>query len=97
MPVLRIRARRAKVKRLYYRGRLCESTFPRRASPTCERGADTGGVQLAIDAVGAGHGELVLLVLEGRAARAALGQPSAPVDSAIVGIVDPRDGLTSDN
>ena len=66
------------------------------AQPVDQRGADTGAVQLAIDAVGAGYGELVLLVLEGRAARAALGQPGAPVDSAIVGIVDPRDGLTTD-
>jgi len=66
------------------------------AQPVDQRGADTGAVQLAIDTVGAGYGELVLLVLEGRAAGAALGQPGAPVDSAIVGIVDPRDGLTSD-
>lgn len=66
------------------------------AQPVDQRGADTGVVQLAVDAVGAGYGELVLVVLEGRAAGAALGRPGAPVDSAIVGIVDPKDGLTSD-
>ena len=53
-----------------------------------------GGVQLAVDSVGAGVGELVLLVLEGRAAGAALGRRAAPVDAAIVGIVDPT-GLSS--
>ena len=46
------------------------------------------------DAVGAGVGELVLLVLEGRAAGAALGRRAVPVDAAIVGIVDPT-GLWS--
>ncbi len=48
-----------------------------------------GGAHLAVDSVGAGVGELVLLVLEGRAAGAALGRRAAPVDAAIVGIVDP--------
>ena len=43
---------------------------------------------LAIDSVGAGVGEKVLLVIEGRAAGQALGRTAAPVDAAIVGIVD---------
>ena len=43
---------------------------------------------LAIDSVGAGVGERVLLVLEGRAAGDALRRKAAPVDAAIVGIVD---------
>lgn len=43
---------------------------------------------LAIDSVGAGVGEKVLIVLEGRAAGQALGKRAAPVDAAIVGIVD---------
>ncbi|HWB17320.1 MAG TPA: EutN/CcmL family microcompartment protein [Vicinamibacterales bacterium] len=43
---------------------------------------------LAIDSVGAGVGERVLVVIEGRAAGAALGRRAAPVDAAIVGIVD---------
>ncbi|HIE94713.1 MAG TPA: ethanolamine utilization protein EutN [Acidobacteria bacterium] len=59
------------------------------ARPVDQAGEPTGAAQLAIDAVGAGIGELVLLVLEGRAAGSALGRRAAPVDAAIVGIVDP--------
>ena len=43
---------------------------------------------LAVDGVGAGVHEKVLIVLEGRAASDAIGQKAAPVDAAIVGIVD---------
>jgi ethanolamine utilization protein EutN len=43
---------------------------------------------LAIDSVGAGIGEKVLVVMEGRSAGEALGQPAAAVDAAIIGIVD---------
>ena len=43
---------------------------------------------LTVDSVGAGVGEKVLVVLEGRAAGEALGRKGAPVDAAIVGIVD---------
>ena len=57
--------------------------------PVDRDGRPVGGAQLAVDSVGAGVGELVLLVLEGRAAGAALGRRVAPVDAAIVGIVDP--------
>ena len=47
-----------------------------------------GGELLAVDGVGAGVHEKVLIVLEGRAAGEALGRKAAPVDAAIVGIVD---------
>jgi len=47
-----------------------------------------GGTLLAIDGVGAGVDEKVLVVLEGRAAGEALGKKAAPVDAAIVGIID---------
>jgi ethanolamine utilization protein EutN len=43
---------------------------------------------LTIDSVGAGVGEKVLVVIEGRAAGEALRRKAAPVDAAIVGIVD---------
>lgn len=43
---------------------------------------------LAVDSVGAGAGEKVLIVIEGRAAGQALRRKAAPVDAAIVGIVD---------
>ncbi len=50
--------------------------------------APRGAAVLAVDGVGAGVHEKVLIVLEGRAAGEALGRKAAPVDAAIVGIVD---------
>ena len=50
-----------------------------------------GTALLAVDSVGAGVSEKVLIVLEGRAAGEALGRKAAPVDAAIVGIVDQVD------
>ena len=47
-----------------------------------------GHALLAVDGVGAGVHEKVLIVLEGRAAGEALGQKAAPVDAAVIGIVD---------
>jgi ethanolamine utilization protein EutN len=47
-----------------------------------------GTTLLAIDSVGAGIGEKVLVVIEGRAAGDALGRKGAAVDAAIIGIVD---------
>jgi ethanolamine utilization protein EutN len=46
---------------------------------------------LAVDGVGAGVSEVVLIVLEGRAAGDAIGRRGAPVDAAIIGIVDTVD------
>jgi microcompartment protein CcmK/EutM len=46
---------------------------------------------LAIDSVGAGIHEKVLVVIEGRAAGEALGRKAAPVDAAVVGIIDSVD------
>lgn len=59
--------------------------------PETPAGAKTGTALLAIDSVGAGRGELVIAVLEGRAAGEALGKKLAPVDAAILGIVDQVD------
>jgi ethanolamine utilization protein EutN len=50
-----------------------------------------GAMLLAVDSVGAGVDERVLIVQEGRAAGEALGRKGAPVDAAIVGIVDSVD------
>jgi ethanolamine utilization protein EutN len=47
-----------------------------------------GTTLLAIDAVGAGVGEKVLVVIEGKSAGDALGKKAAAVDAAIIGIVD---------
>lgn len=50
--------------------------------------APRGATLLAIDSVGAGIGEKVLVVIEGKAAGLALGRKAAAVDAAIIGIVD---------
>jgi ethanolamine utilization protein EutN len=47
-----------------------------------------GSALLAVDGVGAGVHEKVLIVLEGRAAGEALGKKGAPVDAAVIGIID---------
>jgi ethanolamine utilization protein EutN len=47
-----------------------------------------GNALLAVDGVGAGVDERVLVVLEGRSAGEALGRKGAPVDAAIIGIID---------
>jgi ethanolamine utilization protein EutN len=54
-------------------------------------GTARGTALLAVDGVGAGVTEKVLIVLEGRAAGEALGRKAAPVDAAVVGIVDEVD------
>jgi ethanolamine utilization protein EutN len=53
--------------------------------------APRGAPLLAVDSVGAGVTERVLIVLEGRAAGEALGRKGAPVDAAVIGIVDSVD------
>jgi len=50
-----------------------------------------GTALLAVDGVGAGIHERVLIVLEGRAAGEALGRKAAPVDAAVIGIIDRLD------
>jgi ethanolamine utilization protein EutN len=50
--------------------------------------APRGATLLAIDSVGAGVGERVLVVIEGKAAGQALGRKAAAVDAAIIGIID---------
>ena len=59
--------------------------------PLTLEGQQRGTALLAIDAVGAGEGERVLVVIEGKAAGDALGRKGAAVDAAIVGIVDAVD------
>ena len=56
--------------------------------PTTLEDTPRGTPLLAVDSVGAGVHEKVLIVLEGRAAAEAVGRAGAPVDAAIVGIVD---------
>ncbi len=54
---------------------------------------DGRGHLVAIDSIGAGIGEYVL-VAQGSAARIGCGLPDAPVDAAIVGIIDDIGRLT---
>ena len=51
-------------------------------------GTPSGGYQIAVDTVGAGAGERVLLLDEGNSARQVLAAPGAPIRTVIVGIVD---------
>ena len=48
----------------------------------------TGGYLIAVDSVGAGAGETVLVLDEGNGARQVLGGSEMPVRSVVVGIVD---------
>lgn len=59
--------------------------------PLTLEGEPRGTAVLAIDSVGAGVGETVLLVIEGKAAGDALGKKAAAVDAAIIGIIDTID------
>ncbi len=56
-------------------------------SPADAKGDVTGDPFIAVDLVGAGEGELVI-VSQGSSARAATGQNLSPADAAIVGILD---------
>ena len=55
--------------------------------PVSPDGADEAGYLIAVDAVGSGYKEKVIVV-SGSSARMAEGCKDAPVDQAIVGIVD---------
>jgi len=51
-------------------------------------GKVTGNYLIAVDSVGAGAGETVLIIDEGNSARQIIGDKTAPLRSIIVGIVD---------
>lgn len=51
-------------------------------------GAPQGGYVIALDVVGAGKGETVLILDEGNGARQILDDPNAPIRSIVVAIVD---------
>lgn len=56
--------------------------------PVARDGADEGVAMVAVDSVGAGAGETVLVVVEGRSTSIAMERKLAPANAAIVGIVD---------
>jgi microcompartment protein CcmK/EutM len=51
-------------------------------------GRPAGGYLIAVDSVGAGAGETVLILDEGNSARQILAAPGAPIRTVVVGIVD---------
>jgi len=51
-------------------------------------GEPTGGYVIAVDAVGAGYGETVIMLDEGNGARQVLGEDGLPIRSVVVGVVD---------
>ena len=53
-----------------------------------QAGKPSGGYLIAMDAIGAGQGEIVLILDEGTGARQILDDSNAPVRSIVVGIVD---------
>ena len=59
--------------------------------PTAPDGTAAGEAYLAVDAVGAGSGERVLVVDEGGSAGIALGAVEPPIRTVVVGIVDSVD------
>lgn len=54
-------------------------------------GRPTGGYMIAVDCVGAGAGETVLLIDEGNSARQVVGWDVAPIRTVVVGVVDEVD------
>jgi len=56
--------------------------------PVTPAGEPVGDEMMAVDSVGAGPGERVLVVVEGRSAGQAVRMKQVPLDAAIVGIVD---------
>ena len=56
-----------------------------------KNGKPTGGYLIALDAIGAGRGETVLILDEGNGARQILDDANAPVRSIVVAIVDEVD------
>lgn len=61
-------------------------------------GEDAGDYLICVDTVGAGAGEVVLIVDEGNGARQVVASPEAPIRAVIVGIVDELvvDGFSRD-
>ena len=53
-------------------------------------------IHVAVDVVGAGIGEIVL-VADGSSARIAINEPNSPVNAAIIGIVDNWEGESNED
>ena len=71
---------------------ICAGVYENRKLLLCdlldEYEREQGGYLIAVDAVGAGAGETVLILDEGNSARQVVNQADAPIRAVIVGIVD---------
>ena len=71
---------------------ICADVYEQRKLLLCDLlNADAqpqGGYLIAVDAVGAGAGETVLIIDEGNSARRVVNETDAPIRTVIVGIVD---------
>ena len=71
---------------------ICAAAYAQRKLLICDliepSGTATGDYLIAIDHVGAGPGDNVLILDEGNSARQVLESPDAPVRAVVVGIVD---------
>ena len=56
--------------------------------PLTPAGLPNGNARIAIDAVGAGEGDRVLVIDEGNSGRQILGAPDASVKTLVVGVID---------
>lgn len=59
--------------------------------PLDTKGEPAGDEFIAVDGIGAGEGDLVICIAEGGSARMVYGNPKAPIDTVIAGIVDKID------
>ena len=73
------------------KNRKLEGTKLLLVQPLDLEGASRGAAVIAIDSMDAGVGDRVLLVLDGKAAMAALDRGLAAVDAAVIGVVDAVD------
>jgi ethanolamine utilization protein EutN len=56
-------------------------------------GTDRGDALVALDAVGAGVGDRVLVCTEGYGAMTSVGRPQSPISTAVIGFIDHVDLL----
>ena len=74
---------------------ICSPAYEGRKLLICDlisaSGTATGDYLIAVDHVGAGAGEDVLILDEGNSARQVLAWPDAPVRAVVVGIIDTID------
>jgi len=54
-------------------------------------GSNRGNAVIALDAIGVGIGECVLLITEGYSAMTSVGRPNSPIDAAVIGVIDAVD------